>query len=208
MRYCDEDPAKGNVAIDYADCRVMGTYENPMQAEGEKKDKLLNITGICSREKLETFLDHGRIRRWTELVVPEILSVPSFKPDIEQLISISAEVETICQRIIKTPYKTDNPKQSPPLFNQEGTAITGYKLVIEGVIRQKIVYSAVQTQSVHAVHFDTPFSAFIILSPQDSCTSKFKVDVCIEDIFVTDITGRKIFKNVTLIMRAVPSAAK
>ena len=100
MRYCDEDPAKGNVAIDYADCRVMGTYENPMQAEGEKKDKLLNITGICSREKLETFLDHGRIRRWTEWVVPEILSVPSFKPDIEQLISISAEVETICQRII------------------------------------------------------------------------------------------------------------
>ena len=37
MRYCDEDPAKGNVAIDYADCRVMGTYENPMQAESEKK---------------------------------------------------------------------------------------------------------------------------------------------------------------------------
>ncbi len=204
MRYCDKDPAKENAVIEHMDCRVMGKFQNPMRSEGKQRTHLLTINGICPREKLESFLDDGNIRRWTELVVPEVLCIPSFKPDIEQIISISSVVELICQRVINTPSKTTNPKLYPPIFNQEGTAITGKKLVIEGVLRQKIVYSAFQTQSVHAVHFDTPFSAFIVLDPQDSLMKKFKVDVCIEDIFVTDITARKIFKNVTLVIRALP----
>lgn len=207
MRYSSEESAKDTSSIDYADGRVMGTFENSIQPEAEKKDKLLTINGIESKEKIESFLDNGSIRRWTELVVPEVLSIPNFKPDIEQLISISASVEIICQRIIATPAKASCPMTTPPIFNQEGTAITGRKLVLEGVIQQKIVYSAEQTQTVHAVHFDTPFSTFIILNPQDSCTKKLKVDTCIEDIFITDITRRKIFKNVTLVIRAVPSHA-
>lgn len=204
MRYCDKDPAKENAAIEYAECTVMGTFQNPLRAECKERDQLLTINGVCPREKLENFLDDGQIRRWTELVVPEVLCIPAFKPDIEQMISISSVVELICQRVINTPFKTNNPRLVPPIFNLEGTAITGKKLVIEGVLRQKIVYSATQTQTVHAVHFDTPFSAFIVLDPQDTLTKKFKVDVCIEDIFVTDITPRKIFKNVTLIIRALP----
>lgn len=204
MRYYDKDPAKENTVIEYVDSRVMGKFERPMQPECKDRGQLLTINGICSPEKLEDFLDDGRIRRWTELVVPEVLCIPSVKPDIEQLISISAAVELICERVISTPFKTTNSKLFPPIFNQEGTAITGKKLVLEGVLSQKIVYSAAQTQSVHAVHFDTPFSAFIVLDPQDPLTRKFKVDVCIEDIFVTDITQRTIFKNVTLVIRALP----
>lgn len=204
MRYCDKESDKENVSIESADCRVMGKFQKPSRSEPEDRAQLLTINGICSPEKLEKFLDDGAIRRWTELVVPEVLCIPTFKPDIEQLISISAAVELICERVISTPFKTTNPKLSPPIFNQEGTAITGRKLVIEGVLSQKIVYSACQTQSVHAVHFDTPFSAFLVLDPQDPLTRKFKVDVCIEDIFVTDITQRKIFKNVTLVIRALP----
>ncbi|WP_371364193.1 hypothetical protein SRRS_50150 [Sporomusa rhizae] len=204
MRYCDKDPAKENAAIDYVDCRVMGTFENPMRSDSKDRTQLLTINGICPREKLEDFLDDGRIRRWTELVVPEVLCIPSYKPDIEQIISISLVVEIICERVINTPFKTNNPRLSPPIFNQEGTAITGKKLLVEGVLRQKIVYATIETQSVHAVHFDTPFSAFIVLEPQDSSAKKFKVDVCIEDVFVTDITSRTIIKNVTLVIRALP----
>lgn len=206
MRYSDIDSAKESAAIEYVDCRVMGKFQNPMRSECKERTRLMTINGICPREKLEDFLDDGNIRRWTELVVPEVLCIPSYKPDIEQIISISSVVELICQRVIQTPFKASKSTVIPPIFNQEGTAITGKKLVIEGVLRQKIVYSAAQEQRVHAVHFDTPFSAFIVLDPHDSPIRKFKVDVCIEDIFVTDITARKIFKNVTLIIRAVPLA--
>ena len=205
MRYGNQELAKEYSAnIENVDCAVTGKFENPLRCECEEKNQFLTISGICPREKIENFLDNGDIRRWTELVVAETLCIPNPKPDIEQLVSISSIVEIISLRAINTPFRTTNPKLRPPIFNQEGTALTGKKLVIEGVLQQKIVYSAAQTRSLHAVHFDVPFSAFIVLDSKDTLTRKIKVDACIEDIFVTDITPRKIFKNVTLIIRALP----
>ncbi len=47
--------------------------------------------------------------------------------------------------------------------NAEGTCLSGRKLVIEGVLKQKIVYTGlVDQQSVHSAHYTMPFSAFII----------------------------------------------
>jgi hypothetical protein len=128
------------------------------------------------------------------------LCIPCQKPDIEQLISISAVVEIISQQVIRTPGECHM-----VLTNEECTDLTGKKLIIEGVLQQKIVYAAaVEEQSVHSVHFDVPFSAFIVLAPHDPLTREFKIDVCIEDIFIADLTPRKIFKNVTLVIRALP----
>lgn len=205
MRYRDKEFDKEIVTtVENADPAVMGNFENPMRGASAEQDQLLIINGICSPEQIENFLEQGDIRRWTELVVPEVLCIPKVKPDVEHLISISSIVELISQRVISTPSKTTIPELVPPIFNQEGTAITGLKLVVEGVLRQKIIYTAAQTQSVHAIHFDMPFSAFIVLAPQDCITQKFKVEVCIEDIFVSDIGPRKIFKNVVLLIKAVP----
>lgn len=47
--------------------------------------------------------------------------------------------------------------------NAEGTCLSGRKLIIDGQINQKIVYTAeVETQSVHSAHYEFPFLAFII----------------------------------------------
>lgn len=47
--------------------------------------------------------------------------------------------------------------------NAEGTCLSGRKLIIEGTLKQKVVYTAeVTTQSVHSAHYEIPFSAFII----------------------------------------------
>lgn len=47
--------------------------------------------------------------------------------------------------------------------NAEGTCLSGRKLVIEGNLKQKIVYTGlVREQSVHSAHFTMPFSAFVI----------------------------------------------
>lgn len=204
MRYCDKDTDQEKAGGEYGECAIMGKFENPLRAECKDRTQLVTINGICPPEQLENFLDGGRCRRWTEIVVAEELCIPTCKPDIEQMISISSAVELVYQQVINTPVKTTSSRLVPPVFNQEGTAITGKKLVVEGVLRQKMVYSAAQTQMVHAVHFDTPFAAFIVLDAQDLLTKKLKVDVCLEDIFVTDITPRKIYKNVTLIIRALP----
>lgn len=47
--------------------------------------------------------------------------------------------------------------------NEEGTCLSGRKLIVEGVLKQKVVYTAlVETQSVHSVHNEVPFTAYIL----------------------------------------------
>lgn len=47
--------------------------------------------------------------------------------------------------------------------NEEGTCLSGRKLIVEGVLKQKVVYTGlVTTQSVHSVHNEVPFTAYII----------------------------------------------
>lgn len=49
------------------------------------------------------------------------------------------------------------------ISNEEGTCLSGRKLVIQGVLSQKVVYTGlVTTQSVHSASFEVPFSAFVI----------------------------------------------
>ena len=203
MNNCDTNCLKEcKATLGNVECSVNGNFDRPLPCECEKVDELVIINGICPREKLECFLDCGNIRRWTQLLVPEVLCIPCQKPDIEQLISITAIVDIISQRVVRTPGD-----KCMTLTNEECTDLTGKKLIIEGVLQQKIVYAAaVEEQSVHSVHFDVPFSAFIILAPEDHLSKKFKVEACIEDIFITNITARKIFKNVTLVIRALPIA--
>ena len=47
--------------------------------------------------------------------------------------------------------------------NEEGTCLSGRKLIVNGILKQKIVYTGlVPTQSVHSFHSEIPFTAFII----------------------------------------------
>lgn len=126
--------------------------------------------------------------------------------------------------------------------NAEGTFLTGRKLIIEGVLKQKVVYTAeVDVQSVHSAHYEVPFMAFIIpyakfeglnyqegIEVYDPVTGgpifingyisdsadgitvdlceEFSIDTCIEDIYIHALDPRKIFKNVTVFLKAKPSA--
>ncbi|MGL5347799.1 MAG: DUF3794 domain-containing protein [Peptostreptococcaceae bacterium] len=120
--------------------------------------------------------------------------------------------------------------------NEEGTCLTGRKLIVEGKLIQKIVYTAeVAVQSVHSAHYEIPFSAFIIpytkvdgdpksytvIDPTDpkktivivgyradelviDLCEDFCVDAYIEDVYITAMDCRTMFKNVTLFLRAKP----
>ena len=63
--------------------------------------------------------------------------------------------------------------------NAEGTCLSGRKIIVEGTLKQKVVYTAlVSTQSVHSACFEVPFSAFIIVY------AKFQDLEIVEDITV------------------------
>lgn len=158
------------------------------------------VKGVCTQEKLENMLDGSTENTWTQMFIPEFLTIPSQKPDIEQLISITSRIKIIAQKVIETPKPTSGNEE-----NLEGTRLTGKKLIVEGVLRQKVVYTAdVAEQSLHSAHFDIPFSVFIIIPEETELTDKFRIQHCIEDIFACKLNKRQIFKNVTFFIKATP----
>jgi hypothetical protein len=161
-------------------------------------NQAIEIIGLCDTTKIE-FNDDDRNRNWTEISIPEVLTIPCQKPNVESVEKVFVKVNIISKRVIATPAATDP--------NSEGTNLTGFKLIVEGIIKQNIVYTAdVPEQSVHSAHFDIPFSAFIVLPAADTTLEeKFCVDVCVEDVYVKVFNERDIFKNVTLFLRAYPA---
>lgn len=163
-------------------------------------ENAVEIIGLCDPSKI-TFetSSNPTDRNWSEISIPEVLTLPHQKPDIESVDKIYIQVKIISKRIIETPIGTRN---------QEGTILTGKKLIVEGIICQKIVYTAaVCKQSVHSAHFNIPFSAFIVLNPAITLTDILCIDTCIEDVFVKAVNNRQIFKNLTLFLRAKPAPA-
>ncbi|MFA9422059.1 MAG: DUF3794 domain-containing protein [Sedimentibacter sp.] len=173
-------------------------------------DQLLILKGACSEDKLRGLLTVDTETTWTQIFIPEVLCIPEQKPDVKQIISITSIPEIFSQRVVKTPLSgtieiINDEEVFTPIENQEGTILTGRKLIIEGLLKQKVIYTAsLYNQPLHSAHFDVPFSAFIILPFNTPLTQKYKIEPCIEDIFVCRVTERQIFKNITLFVKATP----
>lgn len=134
----------------------------------------------------------GAISAFKQLSKEEYLKIPCQKPDIEEILSTLVEVEIVNTKIIDTPIMT----------SLEGQNLTGKKLIIEGILDQKIEYVALlPEQSVHSAHFRVPFSTFIVLPP-DFIEENLAVEGVIEDVFTEKIDCRTIFKNVTFLVKA------
>ncbi|GAB6139130.1 SPOCS domain-containing protein [Halanaerobaculum tunisiense] len=156
----------------------------------------IEIEGICKN------FPNNCQGAFTQLKVPEILEIPEQKPDIEQVLQVLVEGKVTNLRIIETPEET----------SEEGQALTGEKLVIEGKIRQKVVYVAdVEdgSQPVHSAEFEIPFSTFIVVPKCYVGTVKpgkednINVQVCVEDVFIETIDPRKVIKSVLLYINAI-----
>lgn len=89
-----------------------------------------------------------------EELVAEILAIPPQKPNIERVLDIIVwpEIEDI--NLIETPVGMSN----------EGQYLSGLKLIVEVRLKEKVTYVADEpTQSVHAAHYETLKSMFVIL---------------------------------------------
>lgn len=157
------------------------------------KDNNYSVIGLCDGASTTTAAN-----AWTEISVPEILTVPSCKPDIEAVDKVYISAKITSTKLIETPTSL--------VDNEEGLKLTGKKLLVDGFLCETIIYTADEPeQSTHAAHFNIPFCAFIVVSGTvDVETAKFCVTPCIEDVFVTVLNKRTLFKNVTLFLDAKP----
>ena len=161
----------------------------------------VEIIGLCDPNKVSIGLNKCDLGQWTQISIPEILRVPVAKPDIEIINQVFVDVEIISAKVIKTPAGECN----TPVLNREGLRLTGRKLVIEGILKQKVVYTAaLSDQPVHFVHFQIPFSAFIVLACDTCLSQQFHIETCVEDVFAIPFNSREILKSVTLFLQAVP----
>ena len=77
--------------------------------------------------------------------------------------------------------------------------------MVEGFIRQKIVYTALTAdQAMHSAIFTIPFSAFIIIDGDTPLNKSYRVYPLVEDAFVCKLSERSVFTNNTLFLKASP----
>jgi hypothetical protein len=193
-----------NRSVGTIDCNAFSYLRDEYKNDCIECPEVVSIKGACPSDEISNLLEPGE-KLWTQIYLPEALCIPEQKPDIEQILSIVAYVDIISEKAIKTPVFTNDAGVDIAITNKEGIISTGRKLIIEGILRQKVVYTAaVKEQSVHAAHFDVPFSAFIILEANSPIVRNYKVDAAIEDIFICKVSRRQIFKNVTMFLKATP----
>lgn len=155
------------------------------------------VEGIGISELPQTL---GSPALFTEVAIPEIVKIPDEKPDIEELLSVMVDAKIVSLRIIDTPKGTSH----------EGQRLTGKKLSIELLLKQKVKYIADEpTQSVHAAHFEHTVSSIWVIVPEKiGCKpietllmqGKLVVTPYIEDIYGEQLDKRTIFKNITVLV--------
>lgn len=137
---------------------------------------------------------------FTQISIPEILTIPEQKPDIEELVSVTVEPEIVASHLIDTPC----------VISYEGQLLSGKKLIVEVKLKEKITYIADEpTQSNHAAHFDQAVKSIFIVLPEELAGTPIQtllqqnmivVTPYIEDIFVMMRDKRTIFKNITMLI--------
>lgn len=137
-------------------------------------------------------------KAFTETSVMENNEIPQQKPDIEQLLKVISEINVVSKRVVETPVGKSS----------SGSISTGVKLILELILREKVVYVADEpSQTVHAAEFEKVFSSYIVLPKLSapitpSLPELINVEAYIEDVFVKLVDKRNMFKNTTLFINA------
>lgn len=172
-------------------------------------DDNINILGEYPSNKIEKALScFNENDKWTEFFLPEIVDIPVQKPDMEGILEVNSCIDIISQKVVKTPVVNGYSTPTGPVLgenipNSECTNLTGRKLIIEGLLKQKVLYTAaVDNQSIHSANFSFPFSTFIIIEKDTPLSQNFRITPYIEDIFAYRLSERSIFKNTTIFIKA------
>ncbi|WP_069680160.1 DUF3794 domain-containing protein [Clostridium taeniosporum] len=135
----------------------------------------------------------SRMKNFKQVNFESTFCVPCQKPDIEQIIKVSADTKILKYEIVKTPVG----------LSLEGQKVTGYKLLVSGDINYKIQYVADETtQSVHTFHESIPFCGYIVLPKKFNKDSYINPSALVEDISVEQMDERCVYGNINLLLIA------
>ncbi|MPQ44705.1 DUF3794 domain-containing protein [Clostridium tarantellae] len=153
------------------------------------------IYGLCPLKCLKNILsvNNSNNTDWQELFICKHLTIPPYKLDICQILSVNSYVNILCKKIICCPI-TDS--------NNPSIIITDKKLALEALLNFKLTYIASNNcHSIHSAHFTIPFSALIPVSNPTNITDRFKITNCIEYIYVSNLNCREIFLTTLLMLK-------
>ncbi|MGL6105194.1 DUF3794 domain-containing protein [Romboutsia sp.] len=172
------------------------------------KSKILNLAyveckyilpGGCSgtiessdKEEANSVIDIN-ISTFKQASIDKYFKIPDNMYEIESINHIEGKIEISTSNVIQTPEYTSN----------EGQKLNKYKLIVKGVLKTTIEYTANEpTQSVVAIDFKTPFSHFLILPLDYVLGSNIEVEGIVEDISYNLINSKEVFNNVTILIGA------
>ncbi len=131
-------------------CRVSSNTSYKFYDECCTEPENIYVVGEYPSNKIEKVLTcYPDVDKWTEFYLPEIVDIPETpfrKPDIESIVEIHSCIEIISQRVVKTPIVTGYTGTDgifipgEQIGNSECTHLTGRKLIIEGLLKQKMQY--------------------------------------------------------------------
>lgn len=143
---------------------------------------------------------------WKEVSIVELVCVPSNTPNIEEINEVHVNVNLNSSKLVETPYSkknyevalldsdgnvvyTNGKVQSCSCCkaftlepNEEGTCLSGRKLIIDGVLNQKIIYTGdVESQSVHLLKNNYNFSTYVTIYAKFKDTTPLSTDIVVID---------------------------
>lgn len=192
-------------------CEFNGTTTYMFNNEICEVNDNINYVGVTSPEIISGALSCGansKTDKWVQFDVSKILDIPTQKPSMEGIVSVHSSVKVISLRVVKTPIVKGYTNSAGTFIagdqipNAECTLLTGRKMIVEGVITQKVIYTAlVSDQALHSATFKVPFSVFIIIDKDTPLNKDFNVHAYFEDAFVTMLSERTVFSNNTLYIK-------
>lgn len=112
---------------------------------------------------------------------------------IDHIVKIMADVVIEDKRIIQTPVAT----------SLEGQKLTGWKLIVEGTVREKLEYASCDSgKNINIINFNTPFSTYIILPENFNPGRQINVNGYIEDMCIKKLDHRSFFKCICVLLNA------
>lgn len=164
------------------------------------------VIGLCdlSKEKLDGYKVENL--NWAEISLSKLIFIPDNKIKAEAINKIYIDVKINCVKLVETPYSRknydvalldengdvvykDGKVQSCSccntfglLRNQEGTCLSGRKLIVEGIVKEKIMYTGcVKSQSVHMLEVEYPFLTYLNVYAKFTNTTKLEREIIVVD---------------------------
>jgi uncharacterized repeat protein (TIGR01451 family) len=126
-----------------------------------------------------------------QISIEKKLSFDLVKPDMKEISGITSEIEIIKDYIIATPN----------IKSLENQNLSGYKLIVHGLIKYTVQYIAID-ELVYSSHYNIPFSTFIVMAENYEIGSKLYVEGIVEDIYYKKMNSREYLTNAIVLVNA------